>query len=423
MNRFLGQLERLEAGEALVPAPIPQEPGAVCHIDGHMIAFWTKASMRKGKITMPGRIMAGSNAVVSHNERGDALFFEFFPPDIRLPGVIMDYCEKVIASTGIRLFAIDREANSEKVARAFEDRKRGLICMLDANRYEGLSDWDAERIGRLEDGSKAWSDPWKEPGNDSRRFAIMEKEDRLPPFWGTPCAKEMAEPIDWPGIYCRRTEVRENSFKRMKEHGALDVNFGTKTIFSEDRRQARKKEKLEKSSAAIRGKIEKKESGIALQEDKVVESKEMGHGKRLSRREEKLSELRGELDGLNEKAKLAEEKVEALGPPKQLADRDFRKQKVMAFRTLLLENLLVRFLPVLTEQRDEKISLGCLLDLFFKRSGGCVETFREIAYWIDTDGLSLKNKRILRKVADGVCRMHLNRDGKPVRVELRSSPP
>ena len=79
--------------------------------------------------------------------------------------------------------------------------------------------------------------------------------------------------------------------------------YGTdyKTIFSEDRRQTRKKEKLEKSSAAIRGKIEKKESGMALQEDKVRESKEKGHGKRLSQRENKLSELRGELDGLNKK--------------------------------------------------------------------------------------------------------------------------
>ena len=40
----------------------------------------------------------------------------------------MDYCEKVVALTGIKLFAIDREVNSEEVARAFEDRKWGLIC-------------------------------------------------------------------------------------------------------------------------------------------------------------------------------------------------------------------------------------------------------------------------------------------------------
>ena len=91
--------------------------------------------------------------------------------------MIMDYCEKVVALTGIRLFAIDREVNSEELAGAFEDRKWGLICMLDANQYEGLSDWDAEFIGRLEDGSKVWSGPWKEPRNDNRHFVIVEKED------------------------------------------------------------------------------------------------------------------------------------------------------------------------------------------------------------------------------------------------------
>ena len=56
--------------------------------------------------------------------------------------------------------------------------------MLDANQYEGLSDWDAECIGRLEDGSKVYSGPWKEPEGDRRHFVIVEKEDRLPPFWG-----------------------------------------------------------------------------------------------------------------------------------------------------------------------------------------------------------------------------------------------
>ena len=97
-----------------------------------------------------------------------------------------------ISHAGPHLFAIDREVNSEELARAFEDRKRGLICMLDANQYEDLSDWDAECIGSLEDGSKVWSGPWKEPGNDNRHFVIVEKEDRLLPFWATPCAKEMA---------------------------------------------------------------------------------------------------------------------------------------------------------------------------------------------------------------------------------------
>ena len=155
--------------------------------------------------------------------------------------------------------------------------------------------------------------------------------------FGNALREEMAKPIDWPEIYRRRTEVQENSFKRMKAHGALDVNSDEDNI-SEDRHQARKKEKLEESSAAIRGKIEKKESGIALQEGKVGESKEKGHGKRLSQRENKLAELRGELDGLNRKAKCGgggrsrRSDLEARGPTGTFANRH-----VMTFRTLLLE--------------------------------------------------------------------------------------
>lgn len=52
--------------------------------------------------------MPGSNAVISHNERGDALFVEYFPPDIRLPKVILEYSDKIVSMTGIKLFVIDR---------------------------------------------------------------------------------------------------------------------------------------------------------------------------------------------------------------------------------------------------------------------------------------------------------------------------
>ncbi len=183
LNQFLGQLERIDAADALMSALITQQPGTMCYIDGHMIEFWTKVSMHKGKITMLGRIMAGSNAVVSHNEQGEALFVEYFPPDIRLPNVIMDYCERVFTLTQIELFVIDREVNALSVALDFESRGWGLISMLDKNQYKDLSDWDAKCIGELDDGSKIYSGPWKEPKGDSRHFVIVEKKDRLLPYW------------------------------------------------------------------------------------------------------------------------------------------------------------------------------------------------------------------------------------------------
>ncbi len=85
LNQFFGQLEKVNIAQAVMPALIPQKSGYICYIDGHMIAFWTSASMHKGKITMLGRIMPGSNAVISHNEAGEALFVEYFPPDIQTP--------------------------------------------------------------------------------------------------------------------------------------------------------------------------------------------------------------------------------------------------------------------------------------------------------------------------------------------------
>ena len=64
--QYLGQIERINAGKMLVDILLPSESGRFCYIDGHMIAFWSTVPMHKGKITMLGRIMAGSQAVVAH---------------------------------------------------------------------------------------------------------------------------------------------------------------------------------------------------------------------------------------------------------------------------------------------------------------------------------------------------------------------
>ena len=72
LRQFLGHLERIEAAEALMPALLPATAGQITYVDGHMIAYWARVAMHKGKITMLGRIMAGSQAVIAHNEVGHA---------------------------------------------------------------------------------------------------------------------------------------------------------------------------------------------------------------------------------------------------------------------------------------------------------------------------------------------------------------
>jgi len=73
LSQFLGQLERIEAGPWLMPILLPAQGGQLVYVDGHRIAYWSRQSMHKGKITMRGRIMAGSQAVISHDENGQAV--------------------------------------------------------------------------------------------------------------------------------------------------------------------------------------------------------------------------------------------------------------------------------------------------------------------------------------------------------------
>ncbi|MCP4109779.1 MAG: hypothetical protein GY749_30395 [Desulfobacteraceae bacterium] len=421
LNQFLGQLERIDAGEALMPALIPADSGNLCYADGHMTAFWTTVSMHKGKITMLGRIMPGSKAIIAHNENGHAIYAEYSPPDIHLNNVVSDYCEHIVSVTGTEIFVIDREINSVSAASAFEGRKLGLLSMLNKNEYKDLSDWETQPEKELEDGSALYSGQWKDEKKrekDPRHFVIAEKDGKLLVYWGTSAVRDFLKPEEWPGVYSQRSEVQENSFRRMIEHGALNVNYGTKKITGPDRHQERAKKKAEEKLAAACGRKEKKEQQISEQEEKVRESEERGHSKRLGQRQESLADMQKELEKTEKKEKELREQTEALGQPGQRADRDFRKQRIMTFRTLLLENALIAFFIALVGNSDTKIGLGTLISLFFRRSGTYTETYSEIIYRISTTGLSLSYKNILKKVADGLNAVNINRQGKPLRLQL-----
>ena len=90
LRQFLGHLERIEAAEALRPALLPATAGQSTSVDGPRSAYGARVAMHKGNITMLGRIMAGSQAVIAHNEVGHALFVTYYPPDIHLSQVIVD---------------------------------------------------------------------------------------------------------------------------------------------------------------------------------------------------------------------------------------------------------------------------------------------------------------------------------------------
>src|SRR6516164_11596529 len=70
LRQFLGQLERVDAAVSLMSVLGADRVGPLIYVDGHMIAYWSRRSMHKGKITMLGRIMAGSQGVIAHDNTG-----------------------------------------------------------------------------------------------------------------------------------------------------------------------------------------------------------------------------------------------------------------------------------------------------------------------------------------------------------------
>ncbi len=425
LRQFLGQLERMGAAEALLPALAPAQTGPITYVDGHMIAYWSRRSMHKGKITMLGRIMAGSQAVIAHDDAGQALFVAYDPPDIHLSQVIVAYCQRVALATGSSLFVIDRAVNAVAMAGAFDDQGLGLLCMLDDNEHAGLESFEATEVDRLADGTRVYRGLWKEPRpDDPRHFVIVvPPEDKILVYWGTPQVADALETTEWPRVYRERNEMQEHRFKRMHDHGALKTNYGRKKVVGPDRHQQRKREKLDQSLEAAQQRVDKKAEALKAHQDKVTESASKGHGRRLAQRQRALVGVEQELqDAQHNHAKLTEQAA-AIGPPRERADRDFRTQTIMTCRTLLLENALMAFMVGLCEQLPTKVSLDCILRLLFARSGTRIETVSQVVYWVNTAGLSLPYRRLLTEVVEGLCAMELRDQGKPIRVGLKDMPP
>jgi hypothetical protein len=154
LHQFLGHRERVGAAAALLPALLPKQGGQILSVDGHMRASWSRQSMHKGKITMLGRIMAGSQAVITHDEAGQAVFVVYYPPAMPLSRIIVAYCQQVAEATGSAWFVIDRAVHAVALARAFNDQGLGLLCRLDDNEPAGLESFAATVVATLEEGTR-----------------------------------------------------------------------------------------------------------------------------------------------------------------------------------------------------------------------------------------------------------------------------
>ena len=425
LSQFLGQLERINAAEALMPVLLPSRSGQVTYVDGHMIAYWSRLPMHKGKITMLGRIMAGSQAVIAHDETGQAVFVAYDAPDLHLSQIILFYCQQVAEATGSALFVIDRAVNSVALAEAFDEQGLGLLCMLDDNEHAGVESFEATSVETLEDGTRVSSGPWKEVRTDDPRHVVIVQpaESKTLVYWGTPQVQDALEAKEWPGVYRARNEIQEHRFKDMIDHGALEINYGRQKILGADRHHQRKQVHLDQSLETAHKRVDKKAEALKAQQDKVAESEAKGHGKRLEQRTRTVLTLEQACKEAKAQQAQCSEHASTLGPAGQRADRDFRKQTIMTIRTLLLEDLLRAFMGALAATQHTKVSLQQVLSLLFERSGSRMETPSQVLYWVNSAGLSLSNRRLLSEVAQGFCAMGLQEKGKPVYVRLKDMPP
>ena len=242
-------------------------------------------------------------------------------------------------------------------------------------------------------------------------------------YWGPPKVKAALEVSAWPRVYRERNEIQEHSFKGMIDHGALDINYGRKTVIGPDRHHQRKTEQLAQSLETAHKRVDKRAEAVKVQQAKVVESESKGHGTRLDQRKRTLVTLEQELKEAKAQHAKRSEQASALGPAGQRADRDFRKQTVMTIRTLLLENTLRAFMVALLGTLQTKVSLETILHLLFERSGARIETSSQVVYWVNTAGLSVPYRHLLTKVVEGLCAMDLKDQDKPIYVRLKDMSP
>jgi hypothetical protein len=242
-------------------------------------------------------------------------------------------------------------------------------------------------------------------------------------YWGTPQVQEALEVQEWPGVYRARNERQEHRFKDMIDHGALNIHYGRKKVLGADRHHQRKQAQREQSLETADKRVDKKAAALKAQQDKVAESASKGHGKRLEQRRRTLLTLEHECTEAKATQAKCSEHVATLGPAGQRADRDFRKQTIMTMRTLLLEHCLRAFMGALAAMLSTKVSVPQVLSLLFERSGSRMETPSQIVYWVNSAGVSLANRRLLSEVAQGLCAMSLQENGKPVHMRLKDLPP
>jgi hypothetical protein len=338
---------------------------------------------------------------------------------------MVDSGQPVALASGVSLCGMDRAVHAVALAGACDAQGWGFLCMLDDHAYAGRESFEVTAVDSLADGPQVSRGPWTGPRPDEPRHGVSGEPVAGPTVvsWGTPPINAPGETTPWPRVSRARHEMQEHRVKRMMAHGALKPNDGRKTMVGPDRQQQRARDQREQSLAAAHGRLNTKAAAFKVPQAQVGEATATGHGTRLEPRQRALGVVAQDLkDAQHPHAQRTAHAV-ASGPPRERADRACRQQTIMTVRTLLLANALMAFMGVLYGLMQTKVSLDGIFPLLFERSGSRMATASQVVYGVNTTGVSLPYRRLLREVVDGLCAMELKDQGKPMHVRLKDLPP
>jgi hypothetical protein len=344
----LGHLERIDAAQGVMPPLWPPPAGPIPSVDGHMMASWSRLAMPKGQSTMLGRSMTGSPASIAPRATGHGLVAESPPPDIHVSQGLVAYGQTGAWATGRSLVVIERAVTAGAMAWAFAQQGVGGRCRLDDNAHQGRPSFAAPLVDTLEDGPQVYRGPWKASRPAAPRdFVIVEPAaGQTLVSWGPPQGKDAGEVPQGSRGYRERPERQANRCKRMLAHGARTTNYGRQKSVGPDRPQQRAREQRDHAVQAAQPRGATPAAALKGPQAQGAEAVSKGHGKRLEQRQLAWVPLAKEVQDAQDTPEKLVAHAQALGPPRQRADRDGRPQPILTLRTLLLENALTSCMAV-----------------------------------------------------------------------------
>jgi hypothetical protein len=393
LSQFLGQMERVNAGEYLQQALCPcdrelAEGGILLiYLDGHTKGYHTKRCMNVGKVTNKNKVMAGTKDIVVQDEDGHIMALREYPIDLHLVHVVLEMCLEFKKDGQKPVAIIDREVNSLELGKAYAEEHIGLITILKKDQYKGVEDFSITYTyteackGYSSVCEATWADK-ERCLSDPRRFVLAQDQKGLRVFWCVAVSQEEMDGVSMVSNYHHRWPVQEDVFKKMDEIDALNINYGRKVIDGENRNRKRHQEALAGQLEKKEQKLKAKEENLTQAQQKLSEASATKQPKWYEARQRKIGAVTAELKKAQDAKETIQKKLDELGEIGTAYDRDLRKDWIMSLRSGILANLILWFMMNLWPQNTKRIGWGTLRDLL-NHKGVVVTSGQEIRYLIE----------------------------------------